>query len=206
MLCNGMCGRDAITWRTCTHLLPIHACACAMQHAYMPPPPSPLFCPACTRHARSHRSLPSNAQTPCQKVQQKYMCIVQIRFRFRSAGISSSFFLTPSLPFFPCNRRLLLLFYHAIFPANPRKSACAASCSVQIPTFLILRFLTVRSSSTSRANASYIYAPSSVQPSKKPACACIAKGVGGLSLPLSTPPPSARCRTASTSRQSRRPA
>lgn len=56
------------------------------------------------------------------------------------------------------------LFYHAscpfvpyaMLPASPRKSAWAASCSVQIPTFFILRFLTVRSSRTSRAKASYI--------------------------------------------------
>jgi hypothetical protein len=45
---------------------------------------------------------------------------------------------------------------HAMLPARPKNSAWAASCSVQIPTFFILRFLTVRSSSTSRAKASYI--------------------------------------------------
>jgi hypothetical protein len=44
----------------------------------------------------------------------------------------------------------------AMLPASPRNSAWAASCSVQMPTFLIRRLRTVRSSRTSRAKASYI--------------------------------------------------
>lgn len=46
--------------------------------------------------------------------------------------------------------------YQAMFPASPRKRACAASCRVQMPTFLMRRLRTVRSSRTSRAKASYI--------------------------------------------------
>ena len=125
----------------------------------------PLFPPLKTHLFTSFP--PNNAQTPCQK-KGWLTSVHDISYKIPPFPFSISDpypRVYPPLPSLsPCSLPISsqqtclvpALLDQAMFPASPRKSACAASCSVQMPTFLMRRFLTVRSSSTSRAKASYI--------------------------------------------------